>query len=467
MYKEARKKAIDPNQEKLRQSKQDWNAEVSEFIKTLIEFKKLMNGRENQFFKQKTKITDPIPSDPVAIVSSLASNFADLAVKGKNLVEEQSVYSKSRMQNFQQTHHANDGLMSEATNPLSRMISRFKGPILFGPEEEKRKNKYRINFLNTMTVILKDLSSLEDIILDVDYKNVHQANSIVNSIIIKLQAAKKFINTFAPMKEELSHKPEETLNVNKQDQPSEEKKPEDANLPLSARYNKISSDYLLHHKNVPSTELKNPMLQSLYLKKTRELNSAIEKISVSSTINARILDEVYQGAIERYEVLLDLCSRDMLKPGQEKFRSFEEVKRFLHGSPKIASNAISKYFKRLRHKIHPFDQTSAIRLDLSEMVSNLKKEVGIIVDELEEDFEPEKLSDQIATVIEQARMLDDLVSALTDAAYVDKFYTPFMTNVKDPNRYSDKELENLEKQMRRTTLLDSIKRLRNISDKKK
>ena len=54
---------MDPAQEKLRQSKAAWNKSVSAFINDVIHFKKLMNGWPSKYFKERSKITLPIPAD--------------------------------------------------------------------------------------------------------------------------------------------------------------------------------------------------------------------------------------------------------------------------------------------------------------------------------------------------------------------------------------------------------------------
>lgn len=96
MIKESRKPSADPVQEKLRQSKDQWNKEVSLFIESLKSFKKLMNGFPNKIFKQKSRITDPIPLDPVSIVSALASDYQDISQRANSIVSQQLEYSKTR-----------------------------------------------------------------------------------------------------------------------------------------------------------------------------------------------------------------------------------------------------------------------------------------------------------------------------------------------------------------------------------
>ena len=95
LAKTARKPSSDPVQEKLRQDKANWNKETSLFINKVLHFKKLMNGAPNLFFKQKSKITQPIPSNPTSILSSLTTEFQELAQNASGIVEEQLNYAKN------------------------------------------------------------------------------------------------------------------------------------------------------------------------------------------------------------------------------------------------------------------------------------------------------------------------------------------------------------------------------------
>jgi hypothetical protein len=119
--KEARKTSMDPAQEKLRQTKAAWNKEVSSFLNDVIHFKKLMNGWPSKYFKERSKITLPIPADPASIVNSLASHFQDLAQQGAAISQQQAQYSQTRRQKR----------TDQATQTLNKLDEKY-GPT--GPE---------------------------------------------------------------------------------------------------------------------------------------------------------------------------------------------------------------------------------------------------------------------------------------------------------------------------------------------
>lgn len=96
MEKTARRPSQDPTQERLRQNKANWNKDVSTFVNDLIHFKKMMNGWPSKFFKERSRIVDPIPADPATVIGSLAGDFQELAQRGNSIIQEQINYSKNR-----------------------------------------------------------------------------------------------------------------------------------------------------------------------------------------------------------------------------------------------------------------------------------------------------------------------------------------------------------------------------------
>jgi hypothetical protein len=199
--KEGRKTSMDPAQEKLRQSKAAWNKSVSAFINDVIHFKKLMNGWPSKYFKERSKITLPIPADAPTIVNSLASQFQDLAQQGAALAQQQAQYSQTRRQKRtdQATQTLNKldekygptgpevaaplapaptptgseltkqlgaawehkyELVSEGSNPFSRFLTKIKTPrIGIGPSAQKRR--LRIDLLKISAQTYRSLGKIQ------------------------------------------------------------------------------------------------------------------------------------------------------------------------------------------------------------------------------------------------------------------------------------------------------------------
>lgn len=172
MEKTARKPSSDPAQEKLRSAKEQWNKSVSTLIGELIDFKRAMNGHPSRFTNNaRSRITEAFSFDPATILGVLASDFQEIAQKGSAIVEEQANYAKTRRrskpksftptttnvdQNWEAKPDLNQQLsasidnyllIAEGSNPITRTISRLKGPWFFGEKAERRKRKTGYLFL--------------------------------------------------------------------------------------------------------------------------------------------------------------------------------------------------------------------------------------------------------------------------------------------------------------------------------
>ena len=227
MIKVARKPSADPVQEKLRQAKVTWNKEVSTFINDLIHLKKTMNGWPSKFYQERSKITEPIPADPVTIIGSLAGDFQELAQRGNSLVQQQADYSKNRRKkqpkapmgtppqaatpatpatpeepkpdltqqltasvasdrlvklasNFENKYD----LVAEASNPLTRFFAKLTNlPIGFGQSAEMRR--LRMSMLNTCVKVFKNLEKLQVQIVRSGNESIDDAWTVFNDDVWK------------------------------------------------------------------------------------------------------------------------------------------------------------------------------------------------------------------------------------------------------------------------------------------
>src|SRR5258708_9631567 len=143
--KTARKPSADPVQEKLRQDKVNWNKKMSLFVNDVIHLKKLMNGWPSKFFKERSRIVQPLPADPPTIIGSLANDFQELAQKGSGIVEEELNYAKSRRQ---KQPKAPGGSALETPEPTQAVHSTPTAPAAPTPDLSKQlaawESKYEL-----------------------------------------------------------------------------------------------------------------------------------------------------------------------------------------------------------------------------------------------------------------------------------------------------------------------------------
>jgi hypothetical protein len=190
--KTARKPSADPVQEKLRQDKAVWNKQTSAFLTKVIQFKKLINGQPNAFYKTKSKITQPIPADPASILNALTNEFENIAHAGSAIVAEQLDYAKTHRTapkkpvpqaptqapaagvaapdlakqlaawevKYDLVAQGSDDLIVDASNPFSRFLAR-KLTRTRGTSEKIRLNRMRMDMLTSCAKARKALSKLQ------------------------------------------------------------------------------------------------------------------------------------------------------------------------------------------------------------------------------------------------------------------------------------------------------------------
>lgn len=217
LEKTARKPSADPVQEKLRQNKALWNKDVSAFVNDLIHLKKMMNGWPSKFFKERSRIVDPVPADPATIIGSLASDFQEIAQRGNALVAEQLAYSKNRKKKQPKapqapgtpptpatpeapaapaapatpTPPAQDlskqlaafeqkySLVAEGSNPITRFFARLLNPTI-GIGEAARIRRYRMSLLNACVKSYKDLGKLQVEIVKSSKESITSSNKLLH-----------------------------------------------------------------------------------------------------------------------------------------------------------------------------------------------------------------------------------------------------------------------------------------------
>lgn len=286
LEKTARKPSSDPIQEKLRQNKAQWNKDVSAFVNNLIHLKKMMNGWPSKFFKQRSRIADPIPADPVTIIGSLAGDFQELAQRGNAIVEEQINYSKNRKKKQpkqptapttspttapaaptapatpesstpEPTTPAPDlskqlsafekkyELVAEASNPVTRFFARLLNPTI-GVSEAARIRRFRMSLLSACVKAYKDLGKAQVEVVKSSPESIIAANQKLqqawNNWILVARGFQTYKLNMPPVVEDTGGDiaPPEELVEEKEKQEKSKKVEEKAERPI---HHELKDDY--------------------------------------------------------------------------------------------------------------------------------------------------------------------------------------------------------------------------------
>lgn len=471
MIKTSRKQSTDPIQEKLRQEKDSWNKDVSAFIDDVKHFKKLMNGYASKFHTDKSKISDPMPADPVTIISALVGDFNELSQRSSKIISYQLEYSKNRKKKQSvdpgtanksaDISLANANLASYGSNVVSRFFTRLLNPS-FGDSEKSRIKRYRMTMLTSCVNISNNLEKLSRVVAQSSPESIFVSSQIITKIVDEFNFMNKGLETFmhnvknntdnpkgtdnAEPKGSINHgslnepnltdKAVDILLENKDDERAKVKTKGKAktevtsNIVLAAE--KAISDYRHNIGNFLDLDFDFKKLNSLVMS---FVNSDMD-------IKNKIAKELL---IAYNQLLLDINSRYKIS-GSSLKELFEIINKTNKSDIEIvAQSLISKYFGKLRHQMSLFDKTSAIRLDIYKAAGDAKKIINKIMDILEKDMNINELALLFSKVSELLYTITQYQLALNSTVKGKSFNKPFM-NLLDNKTIFDHDLDLSEKQ---------------------
>ena len=236
----ARNPSADPVQEKLREDKAVWNKNVSLFINDVIHLKKLMNGWPSKFYKERSRIIEPIPADPNTILGSLANDFQELSQKGRDIVTEQLNYTKNRRVKQPKTNNTPGApatpeappsdlskqlaawdqkynLVTEGSNPLSRFLVR-RITRTRGLDDRAHDNRIRMDMLKSSVKAYKALGKLQVYIVSGSKNSVSDAYKMMQLAWHEWSIVARSLNTFKLLTKEPDDTPYTDLPEEKNNQ---------------------------------------------------------------------------------------------------------------------------------------------------------------------------------------------------------------------------------------------------------
>lgn len=447
MIKSARKPSSDPVQEKLRQSKANWNKEVSSFVNDLIHYKKLMNGWPNKFHMEKSRIVDPIPADPATIVGALVGDFTEIAQRGNEIIQQQIDYSKNRRKRQMKqlnlplgspanTNQVPDlshqlslplaasfeekyNLIAEGSNPISRLFSRVRN-LSFGVTDSAVIKKHRMSMLSSCAKTYKDLEKLQVAVVKSSKDSLKESHDLLT----------KTWNDWSAMYQKYSsyklNMPKATIDTDgvppigrsKNEESTSEKpiigKPIDNTQTNPAGNDNIGTNLkaiksiLNDYKTVVSTnrfpedvaifqefnDLYAQMTMAQPDKKLPFLNKLLD-------FYVHLLGSLNQKYATNEPTLLQIAdARD-----KNSFASFSPIE-------KVAQDFLKKWFGKVRHQLSIFDDTSVYRLEIYKVAESLRTTLDQIMDLLEEDLNISALDPLILEVNGSLVKLRSLVRAI-------------------------------------------------------
>lgn len=461
MEKTARKPSTDPVQERLRQNKANWNKEVSAFINDLIHLKKTMNGWPSKFFKERSRIADPIPADPTTIIGSLAGDFQDIVNKGNAVVQEQLNYAKNRRKRQMKQlplpipeapktpaapaapatptepsrqlelalSSANSELVklassfedkyvlkSEASNPFSRFITKlFSLKYGLGFGEGARIRQLRMTMLDSCVKAYKALKHLQKEIVKSSKESVVNSHKMTTMVWNYWNIVNRLFYTYKAIR------PGEVKDQGGEIQaPELEKEEKGAVAPSDTKLTEISTqranklaDYRKFGTQIVSKSPAAKQLNSL-----AEFIQATPKEQMASALaSATNIDALYAKALA--EVNAELGYNE---------DSFEKILLRLSQDPTkaelLGKTAQLKHLRKLRHQVIP-GATSRTRLEIYSFIDQIKHDLDRVMNLLEEGFDQEQLTTAVLQVNRQMTTLRTMMRSLYYAQKPEEAGSPF------------------------------------------
>lgn len=470
MEKTARKPSMDPVQERLRQNKALWNKEVSSFINDLIHFKKTMNGWPSKFFKERSRITQPVPADPATIIGSLAGDFQELVNKGNSVIQEQLEYSKNRRQKQPKAPAAPQQpgapatptapptpeapkpdlaqqlgkglaaspqraeliklaaefedkyfLESQASNPLTRFVARLFNPK-FGFGEAARMRRLRMTTLDACAKTFKVLKSLQAEVVKSSESSIESSHKMMTMAWNNWNIVYRLISAFKALK---PGDIKESGGIIEDPESKKQRAIEEGNDPdavqpttnimdkaeVAARMVKDYRENALSFGNDPEV-----------VRRLQELNSIVERIMAAPT--SKRISELQNSGIEvAYQKAIELVNAEWGTSGS----TFQEI-----GAQRAAQVAARKkdaqefrgFLGKTRHQLLP-GGTSGSRLEIYSLIEQVKKDVDELMDLLEAGYERERIEKSVSQINRQMSVLRTMIRSLFYSVKPEKASSPF------------------------------------------
>lgn len=469
----------DPALNKIIQEKAAWNKQVSALINDLIHFKKSMNGWPSKYYKERTRISQPAPIDFGGILSQIANEFQDIASTGNSILSEQAAFSKAHMKRkTDQTLDTLDRLRgpvdekpgtptappagaapnltqqlgkgasrdntliklasefegkyfleSQASNPFTRFVTRLFNPK-FGFGEGARVRRLRMTMLDNCVKSLKALKVLHKEIVKSSSASIVNSHKMMTSVWNYWNIVNRLFSAYKVLKPGEVKDPGGTIEDPelKREKAIEEGRDPDAETPVpetpatsvALRKAEMAAKMIKDYRENVSLFGNDPEI----IDRVKELNSVVERI-MATPESARIKALQDPNIMKAYHFALRSVNAEWGTDGttfQETAAQRKEdlAKRHLLFQPKTAQRQLGKF----RHQLLP-GATSGSRLEVYNLIDQIRKDLDIVMNLLEQGFDQKALATSINSVNRQMATLRTMIRSLYYSEKPEEASSPF------------------------------------------
>lgn len=396
-----RSRAKDPQQEQLRERKDQWNKEVSKLIAALIALKKGVNGQPiDDIGLPPSRITEPLPPQIGQIGNGLGTRFTQMFSDLDRIISEQDSYSSQFVQQREQKNQdrlremqgrddiTTASLTAHASNKLTRILTYLRSPFQFGDKDRAA----RISMLRGAAKMYDNISDVGDAILKRNKTSIPEA--FYDALNIYLAADKEFFDKVEALyesKKAKKEKVEELVGGEKEEpRPKTEPEPEPAAPVVPVDSDK---DGLITNNEVKVGQLKNLLNQQLGRIERLQLSFSKVQNSNEEAANFNSYMGSLQSTISDMIATLDAGGGNVneltktykkidgnLSAFEQRISSVASIEDEM--MRKVAGNMVGRWFRRKLLNIFQSDD-SELRLLLEKDVQIIKKDLNEVMNVLE------------------------------------------------------------------------------------
>lgn len=483
-------KSKDPRQQQLRDQKQEWNHNYSYFSQRLKAFKDGLNGRGNsKAGLPPSSIKEPLPGEIGSFLNGLAGEFQSIVSGAESVIANQAQYSKTRrrrkpkepkqLSNAPPTQPtAEQAPAAPAQDQIAETLSRLGEYEIATKKEASNKlsrfwqylsaifsrkeyNRQRVGLLSQSADLYYSLLDLENDVLSLSISNV--PNTIAKYKKFKYNFD-TFVGTFRGVEAMIERqaekngiknpeKKEETQQITQEQPEVPAEEPSQPYIPLQpptipddlkqikqdmhdlfnasvgkdgvAELNRLFSSY---------EEEDDPHRKSMWADRLKEYHS-----SLTNMLANEVQKKYGPANIRSIRDVIDLVIKNRVHPNRPNYPSKENKAEYVSDYMiKTSHNKFTRYLKKKLVKALPFNKTAPVRLELVEVLGDMKTTIKSLMDNLEKDLSMEELKIYMETLIEDKDRLKRPLHVLNTFFMKDFFTKKENSKRKQKGRGKDK-----------------------------
>lgn len=388
-----------PRFKAIKDHKKNWNKATKELISRIIAFKRALNGTaESKYSLPASKIGQPMPSEVISFLDALSSNYEAIANEAAKIISEQNDFSRQK-----------SASVKLASSKLSRFWMYLKSPFL----SDKNK-KLRVSLLSS-------LASFEDLFKKFESSVMSSGDE---SIVKSFELFDKINNDFT-----IIYKTFDSLSQT--DAADSNQQISDDIISQAQR----TIEDMRYASNIPGAE-------------THRQGTLFDSMAISFKNEKDLTTKksIAEKMVSTHEHLLQMAN-ELHKQDAKSFEElFQLVKQKKTALMTVADNFLTKWLKKKRHQLSPFDTTSANRLAIDEVSKDTRNIINELMDVLESRLNSQKVKMLLESIMNNIVVIKDRLEPLRHLIR-GKMVKPdtdlMMRMIKQPD--DDKKMEGLKR----------------------